>query len=404
MDQNLVSPQTSPEAASDTFSADQPEISFEDLPKKTFHKDYVFVSVLVFHELIGVTISIFNKWSFKYLNSEVSYAFPITQLFVQLFCIVLVIFLISAFQHIRMGTNVYTPLLQQASTNDNNIQENPLSVEWVFRPGFISRCRPLFVLCFIFAVHMILNNLGLWFSSFTVFILLKGTSIFWLILFSSFYKRERPTLNKLLLCIPLAAGGILASIGFAKHHAGHSSVVSPGVALAINVVTVVLEGSMVPLMRNACLRMQAPITKGGLEMGVLEVFFVKMLLTVVFIFFVALGFELQKWRLIADSPNAFLVVMGIGVFITLSYHLSGVLLATVAKAVTSGVISQWKMVPQLIVAIVFFDSISVLENVYVPSGLVLVLLSSLCYGYFTRKEKRAKMAWKDNNPPGPSCS
>ena len=205
------------------------------------------------------------------------------------------------------------------------------------------------LVAFLFACVIVLSNLGLDKASINVNVLLRTTSIIWIIILSFLLRSERPSLLQVLFALLVTAGAVLLSLDVGL---GWSVKTTNIPAVIVNLASALCTGIMFVSMRFVVARQEK---YEHLRMGLLEMTMVKMFMATLFIVIPALAMEtivpfadakVTVWQILFTKLDMLVMVLG-GVLITLLFQGSILSLTVYSKALSVGIIQQFMIFPQV---------------------------------------------------------
>ncbi|KAG2388144.1 hypothetical protein C9374_000994 [Naegleria lovaniensis] len=215
--------------------------------------------------------------------------------------------------------------------------------------AFLLKVKELILVGFLFAGVIVLTNLGLDKASININVLLRTSSIFWIILLSFLIRSERPTLLQVMFALIVTSGAILLSLDVGLGWSVHVSNIP---AVVVNLASALCTGLMFVTMRFVVSRQEK---YEHLRMNILEMTMVKMFIAALFMLIPALVMETilpfadskpTVWQVMFTRLDMFGLVLG-GVLVTLIFQSSVLALTVYSKAISVGLIQQFLIFPQL---------------------------------------------------------
>lgn len=330
-------------------SLDQPLLRSEELEEEKT-RPWPGIAAAIIYVIVGTGLPLYNKYVLGSPQATGGFKFPLTVTWLQLAaCSVLVVLVLLA-------RNVFPKFRGGSLQTLKDMQD---------RRTFL-----LIIPAALFAANIALTNVGLFMINVTAHLLLRNSEIVWVVLLAFFWKSERPNIWAVLSCAIITAGVVLVSL-FVTTEQPSSAMVGP---MLINLASALASALQYMSLRLSVthLRERQP------NLSFIEVSAVKISLAALFVLVPTLVFELDGFRQLSLAPPliAGLVVGGIG--ITLVFQGTVVALAFFSKATTTAVVSQVKIVPQVILAIVVFGTYH--TGALVTAGTVLVCVGCAAYG------------------------
>ncbi|KAL9650447.1 hypothetical protein ABK040_004671 [Willaertia magna] len=288
--------------------------------------------------IIDLILPLYNKSLFAGFTSFPGFHYPVTSSAIQ-------VGLTSIFLLVFIVCNHY--ILEKWLRIKNEY--------YLFRGGFklfFLKIKEMLLMSFLYAGVMVLTNIGLDKVSINVHVLLRTTSIIWIIIFSFFFHSERPSLLQVLFALFVVTGSILLSLDIGL---GWTIQKSNIVGVVINLASSLCTGMMYIAMRYVFKKMER---QKELKMTILEMTMVKMFLSFFFILITALIMETiipaanhskgpNVFVVLFSNPEVFFMVLG-GVFITLFFQSSVIAVTVHSKAISVGVLQQLLVLPQIL--------------------------------------------------------
>jgi len=327
------------------------------------------VILAILYYLLAVIMPLFNDLVFRGYGHIKGYRFPLTATWLQLIGVTLCLFVYNLLAHCIVVQ-----------------RQDVLRKSWVFGQGFLFKCKQLFFPALSFAFVMALTNMGLFLiGDVNIHVLLRASEIFWVVLFAFIIQKETPTFWT-LVCLALLIGGtVLVSLDYSNGTtlaSGNSTI-----AIVINLLSSVASGLMLVLLRKACvvLRKRDPTT------SVLEITLIKVAMATIMVAPVTLALEINSWTALYKAEYHIKLLVGAGVFVTMAYQSIVVGLTAFSLATTVGIIAQSKLIPQIILSIVWLQK-------WVPTplhivGASMLVVASCAYGvlrWFAHKKEEKK--------------
>jgi len=229
---------------------------------------------------------------------------------------------------------------------------------------------------------MALTNVGLFLiKDVNVHVLLRASEIIWVVLFAFLIQKEQPNVLTLLCCLLLILGTAFVSLDFSSSMVYQTATI---VAIIINLLSSVASGIMLVLLRRACLilRKKDPTT------SILEITLLKIAMATIMLAPATLALEINAWSALLQAEIHIQLLVGAGVFITMAYQSIVVGLTAFSLATTVGIIAQSKIIPQIILSIVWLRK-------FIPTplhvvGTLMLVIGSCAYGvlrWFAHKKE-----------------
>jgi drug/metabolite transporter (DMT)-like permease len=194
----------------------------------------------------------------------------------------------------------------------------------------------------LFAGVIVLSNVGLDKIALNIHVLLRTTTIFWIIAFSFFLPQDSPPFLSIMFAVIVALGAVFLSLDLGLGF----DLDENSVAIFINLASSFCSGAMGVAIRYTCLKTEE------LKMSVIEITMMKMLMSSVLIFIPAVVLEMiifkpNFWQAIIEQWQMFPLIL-LGVVFTLMYQSAVVGASSQTKAMNLGVIHQFLILPQLL--------------------------------------------------------
>ncbi len=221
---------------------------------------------------------------------------------------------------------------------------------WLFGPPLVPKLLYVGVPALMYAGVMGTTNTSLKVTSVNLHVILRATSIVWVVLFALLFQRECPTVIAVICCCGLVAGTVLSSVSFHSSFTGDT--VGP---ILLTLLSAVFQAGLIVSTRLALTARNGALFGGG---GADEPFLplqavaLKMCLATVFLAPIAVGLDWQGWvALVHAPPPALGLVLG-GVFITALFASFQILLQQVAGAITVGIVTMCVLIPQVLLSLI----------------------------------------------------
>lgn len=307
---------------------------------------------------------VFNKWSMKRLHEESGYPFAVTLLFLQMMGLCTVLAMVEVVRHLRQShTRAHGETLPS----------------WFLDGNFWYKCKVLSLPASLFCAEIVLNNLGLWYTSVVLHIVLRSAGIVITLLLTSFVKSERPTGMQLLCCSGIIVSSVLSGYMMMSDKRTVQEV-SPTTALIINCLSVLLGSCNVLVSRRMVVKLREKPTPGGSGLGMLpvELCLFNMGLSGSGVGVVSLIMERSHWHLISGVADLFVLLVVVGTLMTTGMQLGRIGVLTYARAVTFTVLAGWRDVNQVILAILVFK-----DHSFTPMFWAMTILFFFSSGTYT---------------------
>jgi len=365
-----------------------PSVYDESLSSPSSHKYYITnnrnkipwqaIILAILYYILAVILPIFNDAIFRGYGNIKGYPFPLTATWLQLIGVTLCL--------------LFTNLIVHGFVQRNDV----LQKSWVFGEGFLWKCQHLFFPSLAFALVMSLTNMGLFLiKDVNIHVLLRASEIIWVVLFAFIVQKELPTVLTLLCCLLLILGTGFVSLDFSGSMTYKIATI---VAIIINLLSSMASGLMLVLLRRACLilRKKDPTT------SILEITLIKVAMATIMLTPVTLAMEINAWSALLQAEIQIQLLVGAGVFITMAYQSIVVGLTAFSLATTVGIIAQSKIIPQIILSIVWLRK-------FIPTplhvvGALMLVIGSCAYGllrWFAHKKEMENRLYRsfivDNN-------
>jgi hypothetical protein len=256
--------------------------------------------------------------------------------------------------------------------------------ETVISRHLLAKILYLFIPAMCFAFNMCLGNLGLYLVPTDMHILLRSSELFFVIVVTSFVKAERPTWIEVVLCVLVAAGTFLLSV---HHIFGHIGFINP-IAMLLNIASAAASGAQISTLRWSIRRIER------LQMSdpsVTQLAFIKLMIALPSV--IILAAVTENWfGLDSRSASPFVTlwhpsmlwwILLLGLCLTLTFQTSAVAVAASSRAISWGLLSQFKVLPQLFLAVCLFPATNPLPSRwYNWLGAFLLLFASIAYGIY----------------------
>jgi len=310
------------------------------------------ILLAVCYYVLTTTFPLFNTLLFKGWGPVKGFPYPLSATWIQLIGVFILLLIYSIIMHYLQRKDV-------------------LKKSWAFGPGFFWKCKHLILVSIAFAAVISLTNMGLFLVDLNTHVLLRSSEIVWVVLFALLIQKEIPSIGTIICCLVLIVGTVLVSMDFTQ------KIKSSAVALVINLTASLASGLMIVLLRRACviLRSKDP------TISVLEITFFKIIIASIVLIPPTFIVEPGAFKaLIHDNTTQeyqVTLLVGAGVLLTMFYQSVMVGLTTYSLAITVGIISQTKIIPQVALAIAY-------NNDFRPtalhiSGMLLLIGGSVGY-------------------------
>mmetsp|Transcript_253 Transcript_253/g.825 ORF Transcript_253/g.825 Transcript_253/m.825 type:complete len:424 (-) Transcript_253:1609-2880(-) len=212
---------------------------------------------------------------------------------------------------------------------------------------FFMKVKELALVSVAFAAVITLSNLGLDKVSLNVHVLLRTTTIFWIVILSFCLKNERPTFLQIFFTLFVVCGACLLSMDAVLEHWKLKSSNIPGIA--INLISAFCSGVMGVSLRSACLKVQKP----PFNMSIMEITAFKLSMASILMTIPALILDVAIAR--PTFFEAFFSMFTLmaplllgGIVVTALYQSAVVALTSRTRALSVGVVHQLMLLPQLL--------------------------------------------------------
>jgi len=332
---------------------------------------WIAVIIAIIYYLLAVIMPIFNDFLFRGHGKIKGYAYPLTATWLQMLGVSVVLFAFNMISHCIFQ------------------RKDVLKKSWVFGEGLAFKCKHLFLPSLSFALVMSLSNVGLFLiKDVNIHVLLRSSEIFWVVMFAFIIQREIPNLWTLLSLIILIAGTVLVSLDFSRT----TKLSGSSVAITINLLSSLASGFMLVVLRRACviLRKRDPTT------SVLEITLIKISIATILLIPATVALELNSWQALYNAQMPIVALVIAGVFITMAYQSTVVGLTAYSLATTVGIVSQSKIIPQIILSMAW-------QKKWKPTvlhivGATLVVLASVVYGFIRWRAYKRDLEEKRLSP------
>ncbi len=185
---------------------------------------------------------------------------------------------------------------------------------------------------------MATTNSSLQMTSVNLHVILRMTTIVWVVLLAFLIQRERPTLIALLCCAGLAVGTVLSSLSFKSPFGDEAG------PILLTLLSSLLQGCMIVSTRVALTTLPASLSP-------LEAVAIKMCIATLLFTPVALGLDVQGWALLAGSPVKARALVACGILVTALFASLQVLLQSLTGAIAVGVLGLSVIIPQVLLSL-----------------------------------------------------
>ncbi|KAL0213579.1 hypothetical protein RCL1_007205 [Eukaryota sp. TZLM3-RCL] len=273
---------------------------------------------------IGILLPFYNHLLFHSSGKVFpGFPFPIAATWLQLSGVVLVLSILSYFRKLA-------------------------SEQKAFGRFFWSRVFVMWPVIFTQATNIMLMNTGLFMLDVSLHVLLRASEIVWVVLFSSLSKKERPSKKLLLACFVCLFGTLLIVL----HIINEKGIKKPTImALIVHFLTTVMSALNIVLFKVLSTKMntQVPYKIDSVELTRLNLFCQCFVILPCILLFEPAAFP----TLLHPNPKLW-VMLGAGLLLTSVYKLSFVALILHTRAITVGVVAQLKIVPQVLLDVIFY--------------------------------------------------
>jgi len=248
---------------------------------------------------------------------------------------------------------------------------------WTFNQLFLWKSLVTLPVSIMFALVISLTNVSIFITPIDVHVLLKSTSIVWIVIFAWIIEKEVPRLLVIVCVCGIIAGTIMISYEFS------TNMQSAAGKILLNVASAFCEAVAVVVLKKTIkvLQKREPTIKAA------EITLTKMgqaLILLLLPTYLVEGFN-GVHRLSSGDDLVFILVL-LGVLITVLYQTTVVGLTFFSLATTLGILNQLQIIPQTALAIIWFHSFSwSLVHIF---GAILVIVSSIGFGLLRYKENQ----------------
>jgi drug/metabolite transporter (DMT)-like permease len=291
----------------------------------------VALLVLVIYMTADLLLPLYNKALFNGFGSQNGFHFPVTTALIQVgfvaFCLLLY----------NLISQCFYP-----------------KPDWIFYDLSLlkRKMRALLLVSFLFAAIITLTGLGLDKSALNTYVLLRTSSIVWVVILSLSFRTDKFSVIALMCAYLIASGSVLLgldeSLGWSL---GYKNL--PGALIII--LSAFCSGCATVALRKVILETEK---EPGMFMSILDMTMLKMGMAAVFMIPAAFIMETLipavngdydniVWQAYIDQwPMALFTILG--VFVTLVYQSAIVAFTTHSQAISVGLVHQLIMFPQLI--------------------------------------------------------
>lgn len=286
---------------------------------------------LVVYVTADLLIPLYNKSLFNGFGSQQGFHYPITTAFIQV-----------AFVS-------FTLLLYNLASQCLFPQP-----DWIFRDFTLlkRKMRKLVLVSFLFGAIIALSGLGLDKASLSIYVLLRTTSIIWVVVLSLIFGTEKVSAMAMFSAAFVAAGAVLLSIDVSRGWSlGQGNL--PGALIIL--ASSFCSGAATVLLRRVVLETEK---EPQMFMPILDMTMLKMGMAAAFMFLPAFIMETLipalsdhpeniVWQAFIDQWPMALVCLG-GVLVTMLYQSAIVAFTTHSQAISVGIVHQMILLPQLV--------------------------------------------------------
>ncbi|KAL0230927.1 hypothetical protein GEMRC1_010332 [Eukaryota sp. GEM-RC1] len=335
---------------SETFALLEPHT------KKRFTIGGVFGFLYLF---VGVFLPFYNYTLFHDKGKHFpGFPYPIAATLLQLVGVVVVLSVYSFFKKLPSHNRAFGRL-------------------YVYRLSFI------WPVCLSQAINIMLMNQGLFMLNVSLHVLLRASEIIWVVLLTFFFKKERPQ-KLVLFCCSIVFVGTLFIV---YHIVLQKGVTQKSVwAVVIHFITTIISALNIVVFRVLILKLKNcskhPID--AVELTILNISTMAILILPC-----ALVFEPEFIPTLFQPNPKLWTMLGAGLVFTALYKLTFTALITQTTAVTVGVVSQLKVVVQVVLDVVLYKKYHSTVFMYLGAFftcLGLVLYTKVKYDRFVREQ------------------
>jgi len=295
----------------------------------------ITVIALTVYVSSDMLLPLYNKCLFNGFGSQQGFHFPMTTSLIQVGLVALCLLMFNLMKQFLWPQ-------QDART------------QWIFGDWRLLRrkMRRLIVVSALFAAIITLTGLGLDKSSLNTYVLLRTSSIVWVVVLSLIFKRDRFSVVALMCAWLIALGAILLSLDISLGWSVDSKNL-PGALIII--ASSFCSGCATVLLRTVILDTEKD---PELFMSIIDMTMLKMGMAAMFMLVPALivetlvplvneRFSDVVWQALVEQWPMALVTLG-GVLVTLLYQSAIVAFTTHGQAISVGLVHQLVMFPQVI--------------------------------------------------------
>eukprot|EP01027_Heterolobosea_sp_BB2_P018262 GEZU01025752.1.p1 GENE.GEZU01025752.1~~GEZU01025752.1.p1 ORF type:complete len:385 (-),score=43.19 GEZU01025752.1:400-1554(-) len=283
----------------------------------------VAIVFIIIWMILDIIMPLYNKLIYAgFGNAQQGFTYPLTVTEIQLLGTALLLLIYNWIEHIyykkTFGAHRY----------------------WVFGPNFWLKIKETILPSLMFAAVLGLGNVGLSKIGANIHVLLKSSSMIWLLIFAFMFRSERPHIIAILLALIVTTGVTLLSINSVSDNRAN------WFPVLINLLSAVFTGLNIITIRMACERTKKP----PLRMSVLEITAFKMTLTFLILLVPTILCETVFAEKLLHQPNVWtafshtdvamiLVILG-GIVMTGLFQTCVVAITAHLKALSFGIIQE----------------------------------------------------------------
>lgn len=199
---------------------------------------------------------------------------------------------------------------------------------------------------FFYAGVMATTNTSVQLTSVNLHVILRQTTIVWVVVGAFFFRGERPSVLGLVCCAGLVVGTALAS------WAASQGIASTEVgAIMLTLASSFLQAGMFVSMRAVFLHF-------GDDLNALEAVAIKMSVASLLLVPVAVGLDWTGWAALSAAPTGAKLLVCSGIVVTAAFASLQVFLQLLAGAVSIGVLNMCVIIPQVVLSLLLQASVN----------------------------------------------
>jgi drug/metabolite transporter (DMT)-like permease len=220
---------------------------------------------------------------------------------------------------------------------------------WLFGPPLLAKLAYTSVPAVLYAGVMGTTNTSLKLTSVNLHVILRASSIIWIVILAFLLLKERPTLIAVLCCCGLVAGTVLSSVSFSESFTGDSA--GP---ILLTLSSAVFQAGLIVATRIALTARNGELFGGTADEPFLplQAVALKMCIATVVLLPLALALDLEGWARLTHAPPHSIALVCAGMVITALFASFQILLQQVAGAISVGVVTMCVLIPQVLLSLI----------------------------------------------------